>query len=1326
MIRRALMSCLVVVSATLSERLWSASIPEIGIPYVEKAIKIDGRFDERDWAKAATLTRLNELGDKKPATPATSFRLQYNESALYILVQIQETPDHVNRAKEHGPMVELSNEDAVQVVLGSADAFITKREVLNMGGYEGAMDSEVTAADNYYQFTVNAAGSKARTYNETPVDRPLFESAVRRVESGWEVEMAIPFASWGLNSPVGRTAFANFFRFRPPAMMAWSLPSFGGYSAMPMGRIKFLKKEDADQATRQVVEAPAEAADVSENLPKRLEGTLGYYPLSGEVVASLKVPKDIKDAECVIQSNGENLGSWPLTDAPDQIFRASIQKGTQPERKLSLRIVGHDGSVMLERKNKFAAVTAPEWFGSDAGSAYLDKRVPTPWLRPEVVNDTIKLAQAELKIGKFGLFSGIKDNLGEFLSDDTQVLLEQDGKPLKLGKETVQIGRDGNFATTDASVAAGSGHLEVRTRVDYDGFTEVKLRLRDIDPKTVSRLTVILSMPSSSAKFVHQLLVQQIKELTGTGYACAEGALWVGNQEKGINFSYDVSPFLSKDTVDRLRVVEEGAVTKFEINLVSKAGQITNPDHIFRFFLQPTPTRPRSLDQGFSKVRFTWEQWASKQGELQFDKIPEIRKWTDELAQKGLIGTIYTTQGLAADTNEFKDYRSDLEIQPSWMCYKRGYQPGLDVPVYAVCRRGPDGERMLAGLKRFVDEAHVSGICDDGMSIAWECDNPSHPPGCGEPSVIGWDEKSDSRVLRQRDFLKRLRGIFDESGRPYFLSAHAGGGLDISTLSFFDGYMEGEQLARFRPGYQIPIGLYSVGYSGEPWGFRTRFWDKTWRRERGYYWSYAYVLLHGGDYEDNLEHYEITADFRDEKETVFHPYWRPGRDVSLSSDHSIYSYYKKSDSALVTVGNMTFRDDEITVDFGKLFPGKTIQVENVLAGEAVIALDKDKKLTRKLDPWKAATYRVRIVSDETSERDSNFAQTEFKAELWPIVGSTNGVQSEILSDEGCKEVGVRVESTEWQDRAVVEWNAPNASSVLSGKIKIQHTGRLTLQFGDAEITYDSGWQQSGFTGGHLFQAPIEVDRPVEIDFEINHGKLDLSYNGSALAQGLRLQSMPSQIQVKTWAGDKFSLWPISLDTNPSPIYEVVEGRVLVSNAPATTPFTITSYQANQWRVSQPNPVESERDGDDIVLSSTKETPAIATLDAVTFGENATISLLVTPTGCLDVSVGGVGIAFDWRWIYNGQLAGWNKGRQYPIEPPSKKPELLTISIANGIWTVTYAGRVLLKDMEFATYQKGGNKLQIKTWAGDTLKVKVVDLRSEAMPLIEQEKPHPIL
>ena len=68
--------------------------------------------------------------------------------------------------------------------------------------------------------------------------------------------------------------------------------------------------------------------------------------------------------------------------------------------------------------------------------------------------------------------------------------------------------------------------------------------------------------------------------------------------------------------------------------------------------------------------------------------------------------------------------------------------------------------------------------------------------------------------------MKRLRRIFADRRPRFFLDAHTGGAINIATQSFCDGYWDGEQLSRYKPGFRISSDAFIAGYMGRQLGFR--------------------------------------------------------------------------------------------------------------------------------------------------------------------------------------------------------------------------------------------------------------------------------------------------------------------------------------------------------------------------------------------------------------------------------------------------------------------------------------------------------------------------
>lgn len=103
------------------------------------------------------------LGSRKGDGIATEFRLKYDRDHLYVAAVCSEPS---GRGPEAYPRpwndAFFDNDDTVQVVLGVADPEIAVRGKVNVGGYEGAMDNEFTAADFYYTYSVNAVNAQQR------------------------------------------------------------------------------------------------------------------------------------------------------------------------------------------------------------------------------------------------------------------------------------------------------------------------------------------------------------------------------------------------------------------------------------------------------------------------------------------------------------------------------------------------------------------------------------------------------------------------------------------------------------------------------------------------------------------------------------------------------------------------------------------------------------------------------------------------------------------------------------------------------------------------------------------------------------------------------------------------------------------------------------------------------------------------------------------------------------------------------------------------------------------------------------------------------------
>jgi hypothetical protein len=162
---------------------------EIEAVFVEKGPRIDAYLDESFWVQAPIADDFTE-NSPDPNTPShlpTEVKVVYSTDAIYLAAKMYDSsPDSI--------LKQLSVRDDIQSV--NADYFTV------------LIDGMFTE-QNYFSFTVTAAGVQGDAADGDVVWDAAWRSAVRIVEDGWIVEMEIPYSqlrfpknevqTWGIN-----------------------------------------------------------------------------------------------------------------------------------------------------------------------------------------------------------------------------------------------------------------------------------------------------------------------------------------------------------------------------------------------------------------------------------------------------------------------------------------------------------------------------------------------------------------------------------------------------------------------------------------------------------------------------------------------------------------------------------------------------------------------------------------------------------------------------------------------------------------------------------------------------------------------------------------------------------------------------------------------------------------------------------------------------------------------------------------------------------------------------------------------------------------------
>ena len=303
------------------------------------------------------------------------------------------------------------------------------------------------------------------------------------------------------------------------------------------------------------------------------------------------------------------------------------------------------------------------------------------------------------------------------------------------------------------------------------------------------------------------------------------------------------------------------------------------------------------------------ERWSRYQGVPDLEQIPKLKKIADACHERGMLFVVYFCQLMSDASPEWPGRENDFMALPDRKWYHRD---DIKQDCYVSCVNGIWGDFLLDGIAKLADEAGIDGVYMDGTTVPCNCSNPTHP-GCGENQGDG-TYRSHIPLRATRQFMKRLRNIFAQRRPEFFLDAHTGGAINIATQSFCDGYWDGEQLARYKPGFRLSPDTFLTGYMGRQFGFRGELLRNRHTMDQ----ALAISLVHDTATRGQPGTVDLAwADYEDER-TRFLPYWERSDLYAVAPKEVLGSLYLKPDRALLVLGSQTEERVRCEVDVAGL------------------------------------------------------------------------------------------------------------------------------------------------------------------------------------------------------------------------------------------------------------------------------------------------------------------------------------------------------------------------------------------------------------------------
>ena len=1105
--------------------------PNTVIPRTNESLK--GNPVSWENATVIRIFTTDSAGGNRQIFNTTTLYLQHDGKNLYARWVCYDN----KRLKKNGyrtlPTDDLTLDESVQIVLGTPG--VTNRKNMEMGGYDNAQGVALAPVAHYYEFTVNVAGTVSRSYNETLLPNPHFSAKVTRMRhnKGWYADMTIPWKAAGIDPSKNAKIYFNAFRFNHSIRYGWLLPAFGNYAAMPFGNA-VLTGTPIIEPRQTGIPVP-----VIRNTPVKTNASISavkleYYPLSrklcgvfppdaGKQIVSIKVPA-LKIEKSVRLSN--------LTSTIVTLVVQKLSEGTKIVASANMA----DGKSITR---EFTALDAPDWYGTRAGIDYIDKTVPFPWSQPHWEKGTVKLAHGEIKFGNAALpeqitvkgqhilrapvtarikLSGRK--AAEFSGDKTKVKVE----PTRIDLRT-----------------SNPGKVEMRNTIDFDGFMVWRLRLNNIDTRKLEELTLTFPLAKYMAKYVNRGFVQGTVVLGGYGYKGNSGPVWVGNESIGIGVSSDKNTFFSPPDGRQVEVIRKSdGEMDLVLHLVTAAGQVPVPNGVFQLLIIPTPSRPQIPPPMQPELGLWFENWSDYQGYPDMTKLEMVKKRAAAEHKAGKKLYLYFSQCLAENSPGYSRYGIEWVAPPDRPWYRRAYDPGKGVPCHVCCFREATGDLLLDRIQKLAQKADLDGVYLDGTGNPFDCANPSHD--CDDSRAVNFDDDVRSgRIIGHRQFLKRLRGIFNNKKLHYPLWLHTGGALEWNTLSLADFFFEGEQLARYRNGYLLEPEKFLVGYSGKAFGFRTLFLPVLYTNAIGIRKALSWSLVHdveiflGPDqYKSKVE--DVFFSFpRKNTDAHFYPYWEEQKHIRrLSKDNAFISYYRSEHEAIIVAANLRYVGlQKVKLGLDKMFNAAVDRVEEP-------GSDKQYELKDSILEFEVPEggFRIFRVSDDgiiTKPRVKiDVPQIKFKPikgyhkEDWQILNAAANIPIPGSN------LPLKVAGVQGGQPGIIKL-IRQLPGTFTARLKLCHKGSFRIKINDLDILLGSlsGWVVEGTSDGDFLGNCPAVSmwpnggfyslpqKELPLDIAIKDGRITLIYNNRHILDNVLL-SHPEysyNLHFEVWDGE---------------------------------------------------------------------------------------------------------------------------------------------------------------------------------------------------------------
>lgn len=576
---------------------------------------------------------------------------------------------------------------------------------------------------------------------------------------------------------------------------------------------------------------------------RKAEGARAELQLldDGKPVASPQTI-DLKDGSANGSERDEATGVFPLL----------------PFKNRHLTVVGlvldSNGKVLC-RTTQDVFLKKPDWIQSQDG--YSDK-VLAPWtaLKAEVKDGlvAVNVWNRQQVFGAAPFPREIQSGPVQLLAAPIALTCSADGQAVSWEDEPAQLLAASEIQATLKQLRHGESlDLEVKTRIDYDGFTIFDCDLtakRDVRLDTLF-LDIPLSAPYASLCYGNKVLPLNPDIPMSEWFSGAvkgdlsfrfSADIWLGDQERGLCWQAESDQdWHYADPQKAIEILPQGKTTLFHAHLVDQTTTLKKGEKLhYKFALLATPIKPLTRDAWSLRIA-RGEPYGEDLGLIDakssdgrsalqvlydegirhlFFNVNDVWCWPmpvheqfaaalhrliDEAHGVGLKLYPYLIhQRFPVGVPEFDIYGLNMAKRPLKQYLQYGQPPGNPRQGPITVKFGADSQgsifmcpnspalqdAFIHSLAERMKEYGDDGVYLDGTVHIVPCENMDH--GCGYRAADGTVHDTYP-VFAIRDFMKRIYTVIKSRHPDGVVDVHCSWGYNPSALAYADVLWNGEQ-----------------------------------------------------------------------------------------------------------------------------------------------------------------------------------------------------------------------------------------------------------------------------------------------------------------------------------------------------------------------------------------------------------------------------------------------------------------------------------------------------------------------------------------------------